>query len=263
MASKTQPPEAEILSRKYETNFLDKVIIRIDFAAPITMSLDLRKKLITQHRKAFPILEEGLEVAAEFEVQEDKSLAPKAAPKSSKVWQLKGGDKQLAVSENFAWIQYSKYESFDVLRDEFLKLVELIHKTEKGIHSKRIGLRYVDKLSFPNEKNATDWSNYLSSDMLCIFDVAEDRSMISRAFSVLEMNYGNGMNMRLQYGMMNSAYPARIKEKVYIIDHDVYSTDLLEKPQIRDVLQKLRVKAKVSFEKLIKDGLRDKMGRKK
>ena len=253
---------SDVLARKYNRNYLDKTIVRADFATPITLSFGLRKRLVRVLKDWFPVFEEGHLVEGEFSIGDSGTLEAKPTL-GAKLWKLKGQGKSLAVSDNYCWVEYLKYESFDKLNEEFFSLLSVILKSEPELKAKRLGLRYVDKLDFSDEPKPTEWGKYLCPELLASFDLAEDRALISRVFNILEMNYGDGLQLRFQYGMMNPDHPAAIKRKVYTLDHDVYAMGLYEKRELKELLGKLRIKAKESFERIITDGLRAKMGVKK
>jgi uncharacterized protein (TIGR04255 family) len=125
---------------------------------------------------------------------------------------------------------------------------------------KRLGLRYIDSLDFPNENNPIAWHDYLDERLLAIFKIATNPKTISRAFQILEFNYGD-YNLRFQYGMPNPDYPAPIRKKAFTLDYDAYCTLLLSQEEIVQYLSTFHQKLKAAFEEIITQKLRDVMER--
>jgi 16S rRNA (cytosine(1402)-N(4))-methyltransferase len=72
-------------------------------------------------------------------------------------------------------------------------------------------------------------------------------------------NYGED-SLRFQFGMLNPDYPSPIKKKVFTLDHDMYTNKLLEQSEIPVVLDRFHERISNSFERVITNGLRSKMG---
>ena len=120
-----------------------------------------------------------------------------------------------------------------------------------------MGLRYLDKIEL-DERNPTDWSRYLRGDLLAIFNLADDRSTVSRALHWIEFNYGD-THLRFQYGMANPDYPAPIRQKVFMLDYDGYCTLPLNKDEVGEYLSRLHEKTRAAFEEVLRSPLRRKM----
>ena len=163
-------------------------------------------------------------------------------------------EKQLKIAPEFMYIEYSKYELYDKLHDDFFSVLDALYDAYPELHVKRLGLRYIDNIEIPNE-NPFDWNNYLRPELYSILNLADDKKTISRAFHVLEFNYGDYL-LRFQFGMFNPDHPAPIKKKSYILDHDMYIMKILEKSEIEKTLNLFHDKAITSFEEVIKDDLR-------
>lgn len=91
-------------------------------------------------------------------------------------------------------------------------------------------------------------------------DFPDEKDLIARNMSSLEMNYGDCM-LHFQYGMFNTDYPAPNKKKAFILDTDVYSVGLFSVEETEKLMNQFHDKAKEWFEKSIKEALRTKMGR--
>jgi uncharacterized protein (TIGR04255 family) len=250
--------QVQVLARKYKRNFLVQVIARIDFGAPIPISPSgPPAKVIALLKKQFPI-PEPRKVTERTIALGDSGASEVSHEKQEWLYHGKDREKTCHIADECMLIEYKKYHSYDQLRSEFLAIVNALFDAFDNLQVKRLGLRYIDKIEV-DEKDPTDWSTYLSPNLLGSFNLADDRKTIARVFNVIEFNYGD-YNLRFQYGMLNPDYPAPIRKKVFTLDWDAYCTLLLSKEEIAQNLERFRTKLKVAFEEVITDGARKKMG---
>ncbi len=244
--------------KKYRTPFLKEVIVRLDFSYPITklskaLPQDLRDLVI----KSFPISEPREYIGKELRVTKD---ATKETIIEGTNWLFHGIDRQktLIIGRDNVNISYTKYDSFDVLKQEFLPVVENLFKSYDDLQGKRLGLRYKNEITL-SESNLLDWTNYLNKDLLTNLSFPEDTSRICRALSNLEL-IEEDIIVRFQYGMLNPDYPAPIRKKSFILDYDAYHNGALNLGDINPKLDKSNIAIKSMFERSILDGLRSLMG---
>lgn len=245
----------------YQKNYLTQVIARIDFGAIPALSSSGPPAAITKVlKKGFPYPEQKklMMRSIRFGFGEGKTEQEAAEDIYQWFYYSENRDKTVHITGDCMYVEYKKYKSFDTLNSDFLMILDAIYKAFPDLQVTRMGLRYVDNIEMPTEKNPTDWSAYLDPRLLSIFDIADDASTISRAFQILEFNYGT-YNMRFQYGMHNADYPAPIRKKVFTLDYDAYCQSLLERQEIADNLVTFHGKIKASFEEVITEGLRRKM----
>lgn len=240
--------------RKYKKDFLNKVIVRIDFDTPLPIDVKGPAKGIYDTVKVrFPITEEKKIIGKELLIGPD---ATKERSIESKEWHYygKNREKHLTITPNMIFIEYNKYEYFEMLREDFLSVLDALFKAYSKLQIKRLGLRYIDNIDISNE-TPTEWDKYLKPELNTIFTIAENKETISRAFHVLEFNYGEDL-LRFQFGMFNPDYPASIKKKIYTLDFDMYVTKLLDKTEVEDTLDRFHEKVSCFFEEMITDELR-------
>lgn len=240
--------------RKYKKDFLTKVIVRIDFDTPLPIAADgPAKGIYATVKERFPITEErkviGKELLIGQNVTKERSI-------ETKEWHYygKNREKHLTVTPNVMFIEYNKYEYYEMLRDDFLSVSNALFDAYPKLQVKRLGLRYIDNIDIPEGK-PMEWDKYLKPELNSIFAIADNKETISRAFHVLEFNYGEN-SLRFQFGMFNPDYPAPIKKKIYTLDFDMYVTRLLEKTDIEQTLKHFHEKVSYSFEEVITDELR-------
>ena len=174
----------------------------------------------------------------------------------TKEWHYYGKNrkKHLTITPVMVFVEYDKYEYYEMLKDDFISVVESLFISYPKIHVKRLGLRYIDEIAIPNE-SPTEWNKYLKPKLNTVFSLFKNKDKISRAFHVLEFNFGGDL-LRFQFGMFNPDYPSPIKKKIYTLDFDMYVTKLLDKYEIDDTLDRFHEKVNVSFEDVITDELR-------
>jgi uncharacterized protein (TIGR04255 family) len=119
----------------------------------------------------------------------------------------------------------------------------------------RFGLRYFNNIELTDPR-LTDWDAYLDKNLLSIFNLADDRTKISRAFHNLELNFGD-MNLTFLYGMHNPDYPAPIKQKTFVLDFDAYILKSQDKDEVVSNLEVMHERIQSMFEKNITEQLRE------
>jgi uncharacterized protein (TIGR04255 family) len=249
--------------RKYKRNFLSKVIARVDFTPHLGISFgNLPEPLPAALKKRFSLAEHQVSEQPELEVSRgDRKAQAKFSLVRRDHWQFHSTkrDRYIEISESSLLINYTTYDCFESLLDDFLPAVEHFLQPVSKLNIHRLGLRYIDSFDFSDESNPTEWSKYLHGDLLTTFNLADNRKTVSRAFNILEFNYGD-TNLRFQYGMPNPDYPAAIKKKLYVLDWDAYSMNLgLRIKDVKSYLTRYHDKINTAFEEVITDNLRKKM----
>lgn len=240
--------------KKYKKDFLKKVIVRIDFDTPLPIvSKGPASSIYDTVKDRFPITEEkkvmGKELLIGPEDTKERSI-------ETKEWHYygKNREKHLTITPNTVFVEYDRYEYYEMLKEDFLSVSDALFTSYPKLQVRRLGLRYIDNIDIPNE-SPTEWDKYLKPELNTIFALAEDKKSVSRAFHVLEFNYGEDL-LRFQFGMFNPDYPAPIKKKIYTLDYDMYVTKILNKSDIGETLDRFHEKVNRSFEEVITDELR-------
>lgn len=247
--------DGELKRKRYKKDFLKNVIVRIDYDTPLPIATSGPAKCIYDVvRKRFPITEERSIVGKELIIGPN---ATKERAINTIEWHYYSIDrmKHLTISPNVLVIEYSKYEYFETLREDFLSVADALFDSYPKAQIRRLGLRYIDNIEIP-EGNPTEWDKYLIPELNATFTIASNREAITRAFHIMEFNYGEDL-LRFQFGMFNPDYPAPIKKKLYTLDYDLYTSKLLDKSDIEETLNRFHEKANISFEEVITDDLRE------
>ncbi len=245
---------------KYKKNFLTNVIVRVDFPNPLkieSLPPDLTKVVL----KYFPISEPKklIEISSEFKVVPKTKIEIETGEEMME-WNYygKNREKKLVLRKSFLSITYIKsYKRHDDLKSEFFSIINELFKVFSDIQINRLGLRYVNEISF-DETKFFDWEKYLNKDLLSIFNIARNKDTIARGFNNLVLNYEN-MILNFHYGMHNPDFPAPIRKKIFILDYDAYYEGLQDLKDIKSNLFTFHEEIKKIFEENIEDGLRDAM----
>jgi len=239
----------------YKKNFLDKVIVRVDFTKEISeIDKALPEPIVEAVMKYFPIPEPKVTHGQEYQIG-PQQMAVKEVTHQEWHYYGKDREKDLSITRNSMSITYNVYnDSFENLKKTFIDAINILHNTYNDLLFRRLGIRYIDKIEF-NETDYTSWDKYIDKKLLSIFDIEPDKTKLSRAFNILESNYGN-MNVRFQYGMYNPDYPAPIKKKIFILDSDVFLEAVQTNQEIESNLARFHDKLGQLFESSITDELR-------
>jgi uncharacterized protein (TIGR04255 family) len=242
----------------YKKNFLDRVVIRVDFTKEIQeLENSLPGQVVDGIVKIFPIPEPKIKHAKQYQLG-PKMMAVKEIDQREWYYHGKDREKSLCIAKGCMFVEYFRYnETPEILTETFMAIIDLLVNSYKDLSFRRLGMRYIDKIEF-NESDFTSWEKYIDRKLLSIFEIVDDKTKISRAFHNLELNYGD-MNVKFQYGMHNPDYPAPIKRKIFILDTDVYLDSVQTRQEIESNLRKFHDKCVNLFEQSITVSLREVM----
>lgn len=248
--------------KKYRRNYLSEVIARVDFSPSLGLEEDSPSGHVKGLERRFPTRTKVLTENPHVTVTHEGQIASAAFTVHRHLaWRFlsSGEDRYYEISNNAIVIKYKKYDAYERLREDFVKIVDQVIGSLPDVEVSRVGLRYINTIEL-KESNPTEWTKYLNDSMLGAFNLATQRETVSRAFHTLEFNYGDGTQMRFQYGMPNIDYPAPVRKKQFILDWDAYAAGVaLEVDEVACHLDTFHFKINAAFEEVIKDPLRNKM----
>jgi uncharacterized protein (TIGR04255 family) len=256
----SKPKSIEQHRHQYAHNYLSSVVVRVDFFAPLSIPQTGPPNAIYQRiRRRFPTVESTKQSARVLRLSGEEA---KVGQQEIEEWSYfsRARDKAFKLCASFAALEYFKYRSFEDLADDASLVIDVIFDSFADVQVNRLGLRYINKISL-DESNPTDWARYLDEKLLAIFGLADKKSTISRAFQIIEFNYGDSA-MRFQFGMPNPDYPATVRKKEFILDFDAYGTFMLTKQEITRDLELFHTRISAAFEQVITNVLRRKMNSK-
>lgn len=241
----------------YGKSFLKQVIARIDFAAPLEkLDKGPPTRLVTPIAKHFPIIEPNEVVMQEIAVNTD-GIAHRNITERQWNYFSRDRDRQLTLSPSVALIQYTKYATYEEIKEQFGVMVGALGATFPGTMVARFGLRYVNQIDGLVE-DATKWSDYISDDLVAARSFFADDESLTRLVSISELKYGD-VGIRFQYGMPNPDFPAPIKRSLFVIDIDASVAEAHELNQTIAFMDQAHARVQSIFERSIKETLREKM----
>jgi uncharacterized protein (TIGR04255 family) len=240
----------------YKRTFLKQVIARIDFANPLpNINTALPADLTRATLERFPISEPRKGVAREFQIS-PQALSTKQSEFVQ--WQFHGREREktFTIEPGATLIEQRSYKTFEDLREDFVTLVMKLFGSFKDVQPSRLGLRYINAIEL-KEGEPLDWSTFLNPHMLSVFEFIpqSERQFLTRVFHNLELAYDD-VSLRYQFGMHNPDYPARIKQKTFVLDLDAYVQGAIDRDAIGTVLDACHACIQEHFERSITDRLR-------
>jgi len=206
---------------RYSRPYLKTVIVRLDFASSIDKLLKYFPKVLEEAVKpSFPISEPREFISKEVNIKINE--ATKERVQKGTEWVFYSNDKlnTLSISSKYLVISYNSYPSYEVLKQNFLSIAQVLFGTFDQIQGRRFGLRYINEI-YLEESNTFDWTRYINSTLLTNITFPEGSDSISKINNSIEFNFHDSF-MRLMYGISNPDYPAVIRKKIFTLDYDAY-----------------------------------------
>jgi uncharacterized protein (TIGR04255 family) len=244
----------------YRKSFLDQVIVRVDLISPLpNINVALPPRLSEIAVRVFPIPE------PRETVKRVVRIGPAGVTTSSeeqlKEWRFHGTErtKTLTIGQQALLVEYKTYQTYEVMKSEFLQILDRVAELFEGVQSSRVGLRYINKINL-QETNPMDWSAYLTPQLLSIFQFPPeaDRAALSRVLHNIELSLDN-FSLRYRLGMHNPDYPARIRQKIFVLDLDAYTQSAVELREVGRLLDDFHATIQRYFEQSITEQLRRSM----
>jgi len=173
-------------------------------------------------------------------------------------WRFHGKDrtKTLVIGPQVVFVQHTTYQRYENVRDEFVHILNCLAELFPGAQASRIGLRYVNSILLKGP-GPTKWSSYLAPKLLSLFQFPprDERIAFSRVFHNIDFAF-DSFNLSFRFGMHNPDYPARIRQKIFILDLAAYAQSIEDVRNIGSSLDKYHAKIQQYFEQSITDKLR-------
>lgn len=240
---------------KYKNNFLTNVVVQINFA-PIKRFFESVPSDIIDILKEDYIFHQGQPVS---EVQVNM-LTGARIETAIPVWEFKSKDNTLIIqlTQNLLKFDFTKYKTFEDLLLHIKKVTSLLENDLELIS--RLGLRYINQIDL-EESQPTNWENYIDDSLICQIDkwCNSSRNKIARAMNQIVLNEDD-YTLAFNYGIYNPIFPNTVMQKQFILDYDCYGKNI-EFTNLYNSLISFNFAITTAFEKSIKDGLREKMGK--
>lgn len=253
-----------IVKKKYKKNFLDKVILQINFA-----SNELEK--LTEYSKeiehSFPIQktrqEDGFEVIVDGK---NKNVQQSFSKKN--IWRYEDvrGQKVIQISSDYFVLEFNKgaYENMQSLEKDIENFVLPFLDKTKIDTVNRVGLRYINMINLNNLKIENfKWSKFISSKLVSSLGTRVfPKEKLLRKIEKVELGFEE-FQVNIIHGIPNGDYPAVSKRKEYILDFDAFSKFPVncENNNLLQVVKVFNKKIESLFENSITPTLRDLMNK--
>ncbi|NPV61892.1 MAG: TIGR04255 family protein [Methanotrichaceae archaeon] len=246
---------------QYINNYLKNVIFRIDFAQPLVSSKKSVDNLYNLIKIAFQKRESIKRTTLQAEIVTNKK-SNRVTQSQQTVTDYRFSDEsqsKILMLEPLSNINltFNIYKNSTELKNVINLVVNSVIEVYGDVEIKRTGLRYINDIVLP-EGNAFDWAPFINSSLISSLEFVPEKTNLSRAMGIIELNRENH-KILFQYGMYNPEYPNSIGQKVFVLDYDCYTTEILNTSNINDMVNILQKDEEELFERSIEDGLREKM----
>lgn len=251
----------EIDMNNYKSNFLTNVIFRVDF--PKILGLDSKNpptQFQSEVKDKFPILETKLGKSVQLKISKEPVNVVETEVLR---WQFfnKGKTRVVDVASDAITLEYFVYRNFK----EFLDDIEWVFNKFFSIYDvvricNRVGLRYINQVKI-EKGDPFDWNNLINPDLVFVNqDLIENKESVKKSMHLLELKT-TVCDLKFQFGIFNSEYPNPIARKEFVLDYDCILKEELEIGEVYGKVKAFNDVITSWFEKSIRDGLRDILGK--
>lgn len=244
----------------YNKNFLDKVVVRIDFSSEVKAFSTPPEELVAKFLEHFPIPEPINQLKAKIEINGDDPHPKFSQSVKNVTWVYHAKDRTSAIelSKTHFVLTLFKYDTYEGLRGLFQKMLRALLEVDNDFEARRIGMRYINLFNINDGESPTDYSKYFNNNMLCMLNIPGEREAIARAFNSLVLNYGD-VNLLMQYGIYNPDFPATVRKKEFILDIDAYYQGPVDLADVEGEIDRFHDRIQVLFEQCLTDEMREEM----
>lgn len=242
----------------YKENYLADVIARVDFSDPAE-SLDesvLPEGIQKAIKKRYEIFEPNTAVIQGVELS-NKGVS--STTEEFRQWNYHGGarDKTITLNKKTVTVRIQKYRDYAGFKLDFLDPLTAIQRVEGGLSVNRTGLRFINIFKGVL-RNVSEVEKYFSPMLSGQFKELHNFENCSRSFLITEYTYGE-VKVRMQTGIYNPDYPARIKSLDFIVDIDAYVDTPHSFEDVGELIDRIHDRIQHHFEASITTAMRRKM----
>jgi uncharacterized protein (TIGR04255 family) len=242
----------------YKKNYITEVVARIDFAKSL-QSLStpvLPSEVQKEIKKRYQIYEPNEVMNSEFHFS-DKGVSSINNKFFQWTFHSEDRDKSFTINRDFIVVRILKYSNYDEFKLDVNGPISTVVSIEKDVYAKRTGLRYVN--IFQNLINDYDEvEKYFNPMFAKPFSYLIDDDHCSRMLLVSEYTKDE-IKTRVQSGMHNPDYPAKLKRKDFMLDIDSFVDTPHAIVDINQLITELHQEIQSKFENSVTDVLRAKM----
>lgn len=237
---------------QYKTNFLQNVIFRIDFFKDKLSIDDFDIKKI---KSRFSIFEPKTVKEKAFLLKNDKGKEPSISEASAietkqYIFKKEDSSATLVITNQNLVFNYTEYKNFAELKNDVATILNAFFQNSSEIIS-RIGLRYINYFE-PKAIGSISWESFINQKYIISNDFeAKELQSMSVWVGKKETDL-----IKVQYGKHNPNLPNESLKDNFVIDIDVYTTQIADDLKLENILSDWNQLAKDVFEKIITEEMR-------
>ena len=241
----------------YKTNFLTKVILRLDFAPVAALQAERETRFTDEVKGRFPHLSSAQ--TSQLQITAGPTGSAFEQKLGSWVWTHHTENKQrsLALSADSLVVDYGPKEFSS--NDEFLETCDFaigaFQRHFEVPEISRLGMRFIDEIDL-RTGTALNWEGIVNSNLvLSVKAGLRDGVSLSRSMHQM-ITSRDDISMIFNYGMHNPDFPSPIARRVFVLDYDAYYVGSIVAGEVTQRLRPLLKECNDMFEFSIEDGLR-------
>lgn len=236
----------------YNTNYVEEVICRLDFASPIDeLKKSMPKAIFDVVKQHYPIAEPQDVIGTELNINPDGGAAVNRIVKKQWVFLSRDRMAKCVIEPENVVFTIRNYNVFEELENVIIDILNIVMDTFQGTQGKRFGLRYVNNIPIKEHGNWIE--DKFFSALSAHKDDKTTKLLTTLEYAVAEKD----LNVRLVYGYNNPDYPAVMKREDFIIDIDAYTTGIIYQEDISQCLSDMHFEDQNCFEKMITEEFRN------
>ncbi len=234
----------------YNQNYIDETICRLDFVTPIEeFNSKMPKEIFKIVYKYYPIAEPTDIIGGEFGINPLTGATYNQITTKQWTFWARNRKNSCKIERTDVIFSIRNYSTFDEFRNSVVDILEEIMRIFPENQGKRFGLRYINSIPF---KEHPDWIQEEYSSPFKNRDENTTRFLTTHEY----VREKTDLKVILRYGFKNPDYPAIMKKEDFLIDVDSYSTGIIYREDIRDLIDDMHSEDKNCFEKMITDSFR-------
>lgn len=239
----------------YKKNFLVEVVARIDFSEPAESlkRVVLPEEIQNAIKSRYKIYEPSKAKHQDIEISE-QGISEKSEEFHQWIYHGESREKSITINQRSIVVSLKQYKKYDDFKLDVIEPIRKIVELEGSIYISRTGLRFVNIFEGLTP-TFSDIRRYFHEMISTSFDHLLDAEHCSRSFLITEYLHDE-VKMRLQSGIFNPDYPAKIKKKDFIVDLDAYVDTPHSAAKVGDLFDNLHTLIQRKFELCITDDMR-------
>lgn len=197
---------------------LDLVLCQVRHERNVAVS-DANRALAVHDR-----INEYYPQVAEFTAQEITVASGPAGsaittPSESRGWKFQDASDEwrVVLMPDFLTLETSAYTNWSQFRSRMEVLLLAVHEELRPRLEQRLGLRYIDRLTWPVVDEPSGWKRWIEPSLLGPILHQAFGPAVRQCEQLLDLDGGNGMVVRLRHGLQPSP---DTDSWAYVLDHD-------------------------------------------